>query len=152
MVETFGLATIFTAGGLLGPGIGQPSKVAATICAVVATTVGQTGLGTLTIGAFTNVFVLVALVFDVPLEVVEFAQITTWLPTTAEPEENAPDGEVVQAACAEVASINGTASIAAARSAKGKAFFLCICRCYAARKTLAEFIHTRDRLKRKTQT
>ena len=99
MVVAFGLATATTAGGLLGPGIAQPSNAAATICAVVATEVGQTGFGATTVGTFTEVFVLLLeVVLVAELEVDEFAQITTWLPTTAEPEENAPDEEVVHAA------------------------------------------------------
>jgi hypothetical protein len=100
VLVAFGLETTVTAGGLLGPGIAQPSKAAATICAVVATEVGQTGLGATTVGVFTTELVLFVDVFDVVLEFDEFAQITTWLPTTAEPEEKAPTEDVVQAACA----------------------------------------------------
>ena len=75
---TFGFATTTATGGLLGPGIGQPSNAAATICAVVTTDVGQTGFGWATcFGVFTIVLVEVVLVALLLADADELAQSTT---------------------------------------------------------------------------
>jgi hypothetical protein len=78
VVVTFGFATTTATGGLLGPGIGQPSSAAATICSVVATVVGQTGFGWATcFGVFTIVLVEVVLVALLLADADELAQSTT---------------------------------------------------------------------------